>query len=328
MSGMAASDASSIPLRVRVMAWWRGYDAAEYHAWQSGAVPERPSSRESLIPALPALSEFDHTQARVDVLQRLFGPGNAGPGGSEHAIEVVQAFGLTPVHTVLDLSAGLGGPATAIVQRFGVWITGYELDPELAEAAPAVVATLKGGDHVTVRGFVPDNLNLRPNSFDCVISRESMFCVRDRDALLKAHRDVMKGWGQALITASVLRTGAARGHACGGRSTGDGRGLGVAGAATAVVSTLKVGDHVPVRCFVPNNINRRPNSFDCVSSRESLFCVRDRDALRKEIRDVMKVWGQALITDYVLPTADPPSERIRSWLESEDLGFRPGPKQD
>src|SRR3546814_15795585 len=116
------------------------------------------SSMESRIPALADLAEFDHTRARVDVRQRLFGPGNAGPGGSEHAIEVVQAFGLTPVHTVLDLSAGLGGPATAIVQRFGVWITGYELDPELAEAAPAVVATLKGGDHVTVRGFVPDKI--------------------------------------------------------------------------------------------------------------------------------------------------------------------------
>src|SRR3546814_18421834 len=80
MSGMAASDASSIPLRVRVMAWWRGYDAAEYHAWQSGAVPERPSSMESLIQALPDLSEFDYTQARVDVLQRLLGPGNAEIG--------------------------------------------------------------------------------------------------------------------------------------------------------------------------------------------------------------------------------------------------------
>src|SRR3546814_15411489 len=42
----------------------------------------------------------------------------------------------------------------------------------------------------------------------------------------------------------------------------------------------------------------------------------------------MKGWGQALITDYVLPTADPPSERIRSWLESEDLGFPPWTKQD
>src|SRR3546814_3671060 len=70
-------------------------------------------------------------------------------------------------------------------------------------------------------------------------------------------------------------------------------------------------DLVTVRGFVPDNLNLRPNSFDCVISRESLFCVRDRDALLKEIRDVMKGWGQALITDYVLPTADPPSERIR-----------------
>src|SRR3546814_15100345 len=118
------------------MAWWRGYDAAKYHAWQSGAVPERPSSMESLIPALPDLSEFDHTQARVDVLQRLFGPGNAGPGGSEHAIEVVQAFGLTPVHTDLALSAGLGGPAPAVLPAFRGGLPGYGRAPETGEGAP------------------------------------------------------------------------------------------------------------------------------------------------------------------------------------------------
>lgn len=229
---MAASDAPSIPLRHRIAAWWRGYDAADYHAWQAGGESARPASMESLIPPMPMLSAVDHAQARVDVLQRLFGPGHVSPGGAEHAIEIVKPFGLTPVHSVLDLSAGLGGPATAITQRFGVWITGYEMDPELAEWAPAVIATLKGGDHVTVRGYAPDSLSLRPKSFDCVVSREAMFGVRDRGGLLKS------------------------------------------------------------------------------------------------IHAVLKDWGQVVITDYLLPGDGGPSERVKSWLESEDLGFPPWSKQD
>lgn len=202
---MAASDAPSIPLRVRLAAWWRGYDPAQYHAWQSaGAPPPRPVSMESLIPPMPQLSAVDHAKARVDVLQRLFGPGFVTPGGPEHAIEMVKPFGLTPVHSVLDLSAGLGGGAAAIVQRFGVWITGYEMDPELADWAPATIATLKGGDHVTVREFTPDTLSLRPRSFDCVVTRESLYGVRDRAGLLKTIHTVLKDWGQAVITDYVL----------------------------------------------------------------------------------------------------------------------------
>ena len=201
---MAASDAPSIPLRHRLAAWWRGYDAAEYHAWQTGGEPSRPPSMEDLIPATPVLSTVDHARARIDVLQRLFGPGFTAPGGPEQAIEIVKPFGLTPVHSVLDLSAGLGGGAAAVVQRFGVWITGYEMDPELAERAPSVIATLKGGDHVTVRGFSPDGFSLRPKSFDCVVSREAMFGVRDRGSLLKEIHAVLKDWGQLVVTDYVL----------------------------------------------------------------------------------------------------------------------------
>lgn len=234
---MAASDAPSIPWRHRLQAWWRGYDSAEYYAWRTGGGPPamqsaRAPSMEDLIPKVPVLSTVDHTRARIDVLQRLFGPGYVAPGGPELAMLMVKPFALTPEHSVLDLSAGLGGAAATVAQRFGVWVTGYEMDPELAEWAPGVAATIKGGDHVTVRPFTPDAFTLRPQSFDCVISRESMFGVRDRTALLKT------------------------------------------------------------------------------------------------IHGVLKDWGQMVITDYVLPSEQPPSDRVKDWLETEDLTYEPWAKQE
>jgi SAM-dependent methyltransferase len=203
---MATGDAPSIPIRDRLTAWWRGYDPAEYYAWRTGVsgTAPRPQSMEDMIPKMPVLSTVDHTRARIDVLQRLFGPGFTAPGGPEHSVEMVKPFGLTPEHSVLDLSAGLGGAATAVVQRFGVWVTGYEMDPELAEWAPQVVATLKGGDHVTVKGFTPEGLTLRPRSFDCVVTREALFAVRDRAELLKIIHGVLKNWGQLVVTDYVL----------------------------------------------------------------------------------------------------------------------------
>lgn len=230
---MTASDDRSIPLRHRLAAWWRGYDAAEYYAWQTGGAPAKGgSSLDDLLPKVPVLSTVDHTRARIDVLQRLFGAGYTSPGGPENAVEVVKPFGLTPEHSMLDLAAGLGGSATAVVQRYAVWITGYEMDPELAEQAPTVVSTLKGGDHVTIRGYTPESLSLRPKSFDRVLSRESLFAVRDRMAMLKT------------------------------------------------------------------------------------------------IHGVLKDWGQCVITDYVLPAEQEPSDRVKAWLESEDLTYKPWAKQE
>ena len=86
MAGMAASDEPTIPMRHRLAAWWRGYDASEYHAWQTGAAAARPRSMDDLIPALPTLTSVDHARARTDVLQRLFGPGYTTPGGPEQAV--------------------------------------------------------------------------------------------------------------------------------------------------------------------------------------------------------------------------------------------------
>ena len=36
--------------------------------------------------------------------------------------------------SILDLGAGLGGPARTLVEKLGLWITGREISAELARA--------------------------------------------------------------------------------------------------------------------------------------------------------------------------------------------------
>ena len=62
----------------------------------------------------------------------------ASPGGREHILTMVETFGLDPAMTVLDLGAGLGGATRTMCSKFGVWVTGFEVDEALAELHAAI----------------------------------------------------------------------------------------------------------------------------------------------------------------------------------------------
>lgn len=203
---MTDGEDDDLSFKLRLAAWWKGYDAREYRDWQNRLESDDPSAMPA-IPDMPSLDEFfseSPTTARIEVLQRLFGESFVLPGGAAHAVELAKPFAMTPVHSVLDMSAGLGGPAAAVVENFGVWITGYERDGDLAAAAPEVLSSIKGGNQVTVRQYDPESFNLRSKSFDCIICREMLYRVPSKDDLLAQLHELLKDWGQILITDYVL----------------------------------------------------------------------------------------------------------------------------
>jgi len=230
------SEASTIPVpwRTRLRAWWEGYDPLEYVEWRDGAsldpddveVPasialpktmsldelmaDEPSTRdtagESVDEAFLEEESPDPVwpRAKMEISQRVFGRGFIVPGGPEHAVEVVRSLGLDPVQSVLDLSMGLGGPAAAMAERYGTWITGYERNRALLNLASTVLTTVKSGDQVRGNHLDPDSLYLPRKKFDVVLSSESMHRVQDRIALLGKIRNAMKDWGQFLMSDYVL----------------------------------------------------------------------------------------------------------------------------
>ena len=202
--------------RLRLEAWWHGYDAEEYSAWRAGngATAESSDGLSIDLPELPSL-DFDDVppqdplwpSARIDVAERLFGPGYTVPGGAEEVVELVKPMALTPVHSFLDLSAGMGGPGAALVQRYGVWVTGYEPNAALASTAETRLPTLKGGDQVSVRHYDPESISLRSKSFDAILSQDAMHRVQDKNRLLAQVHDILKDWGQFVMTDYVLTKG-------------------------------------------------------------------------------------------------------------------------
>src|SRR5690606_36765044 len=118
-----------VPLLTRLKAWWNGSEIV---------LRRIESERKLAAPARQVIGAPDPNRPwetpRVVLAQMLWGAGFSHPGGAEEALKLAKPFALNPAMTVVDLAAGLGGGARAMVDAFGVWVSGYEVDRELAAA--------------------------------------------------------------------------------------------------------------------------------------------------------------------------------------------------
>jgi SAM-dependent methyltransferase len=101
---------------------------------------------------------------------------------------------------VVDLCAGLGGPARYLAHRYGAFVTGVELTP--ARVAGAAELTRRVGLSAQVQVVEGDvtALPLSDASQDAVVSQEALFHVADlARALSEAHR-VLRPGGRIAFT--------------------------------------------------------------------------------------------------------------------------------
>ena len=72
---------------------------------------------------------------RMEVVDALWGEGFQFPGGEAETMRLVKPLGLSAATSLLVLGAGSGGPPCCIASDLGVWVTGYESDQNLLNAA-------------------------------------------------------------------------------------------------------------------------------------------------------------------------------------------------
>jgi cyclopropane fatty-acyl-phospholipid synthase-like methyltransferase len=134
------------------------------------------------------------------VTQWLWGDGYVSPGGPEFVLDLVKPFGLTPAMSTLDLSAGLGGPARTIAQAFGTYVTGLERSPERAKRAMELSVAANLAKRASIVHYNPETLELRANSFDCVMGRGATYAVLEKERLLRVVHQGMKQRSQIVFT--------------------------------------------------------------------------------------------------------------------------------
>lgn len=179
--------------RERFMAWWEGYELATGRP--------APTKLKKSGHDVRYEQEKQHWETtRLKLAQQVWGEGLIGPGGEEQILSMIKFFGLDPAMSVLDLGAGLGGATRCMVENFGVWVSGLEADPDLSEAGMALSTKAGMAKKASITYFDPNNFEMKPNSIDCVFSKEFLFTVENKRVFLKEIENLLKGRGQFLFT--------------------------------------------------------------------------------------------------------------------------------
>lgn len=191
------------PFRLRLKAWWHGHELfLKRRAQAAGPLGQKDDLRRRVTGYRDPERPWE--TPRVRMLQAVWGEGFTGPGGPDHALELVKPLGLGPEMSMLHIGAGLGGPARAFVEAFGVWVAGVECDHELAEAGMSL-STLAGmAKRAPITPLQLQRFELTPNSLDVILANEILFAVIDKHRALREIEQALRVRGQFLFTDYVL----------------------------------------------------------------------------------------------------------------------------
>jgi SAM-dependent methyltransferase len=115
-------------------------------------------------------------------------------GGLGAVDALAQRAGITAASRVLDLCAGLGGPARFLASRRGCRVVGVELNPGRAAGMERLTRRVGLRHAVSVVRGDATALPFGADRFDACVSQEALLHVADKAAVLaEAHRVLVAG---------------------------------------------------------------------------------------------------------------------------------------
>jgi SAM-dependent methyltransferase len=138
------------------------------------------------------------------IRQRLYGRGYIIPGDVAWLLSLVEPLQLGASSSMLDLAAGLGGPARAVAQAFHARVTGIERDHDRARQGNAISSALGASHLVRIKACDPETLELGCARFDCALGREASYAVVEKERFLRVVAQSLRARGQIVLTDFVL----------------------------------------------------------------------------------------------------------------------------
>lgn len=217
--GKAKGKNKKLPLGLRLKAWWEGYDSDEVKKRYVSALPDEPEEpadkgkkAEEKAPAAEppktnsglAVDPWD--SKTIDIAQYIWGKGFCGPGGPEYIIGLSKLMALSPEMSMIQLGADIGGPMRTLVDRFGVWITGYEHQEALVKAGNELSKMQGLAKKAILQHYDPHGENFKgfDRKFDRAMAKEALCFIENKQQVIDAIEDKLKPGGLILITDYVL----------------------------------------------------------------------------------------------------------------------------
>lgn len=184
-----------VPLMDRFSAWWNGEDVPIHRA------PEAPTQAVAIeIDEILEEDQQPWSAGRLSAMESVWGETFLEPGGERQARKLLALLTLDPRQSVLDLTAGLGGTALAISNRFGLWMDAFEPVEELAREGRRRCVMAGMGNRVAYQHVDFAEPSLPPGRYDAVYSRERLFSVENKQSLVEQCAGALKPNGSVLIT--------------------------------------------------------------------------------------------------------------------------------
>lgn len=154
---------------------------------------------ELLAPVLEALAAADRPTEAIDsddlaTLDEFHGRGRSA------TVALLRAAGLRPGERVLDVGAGIGGPARTMARHFGAEVRALDPTARFAELAAELNRRCGLDDRITVVRGEAGALPFAEGRFDLLVNQALWPSVEDKRALLaEAHRVLAPGGRLALF---------------------------------------------------------------------------------------------------------------------------------
>lgn len=204
-----------MPLGLRLKAWWEGYDPDDIkkriRERESVAEPEQEPSEEPMKQVISADTIDPWDEETIDIAQYIWGKGFCGPGGPEYIVALSKLLALSPEMSMLQIGAGLGGPARVLADRFGVWITGYEASESLVDKGNKLSKMSGMEKKAALEYYDPENVESFGRKFDRALSKEALFAIQDKNNIIANIEDKLKPGGLFLMTEYVINSDAVLG---------------------------------------------------------------------------------------------------------------------
>lgn len=164
--------------------------------------------QDSLIAAIDhALAGGGHDLAGPELVDVLAGVDQFHLGGAATTDAVADLLDLSPGGMLVDIGAGIGGPARTFARRLGCRVHGIDLTPSFVATATTLAQRLGMADRVTFAVGDALALDLADGSADAVTVMHVGMNIADKPGLMAEVARVLRPGGQA-VAFDVMRTGA------------------------------------------------------------------------------------------------------------------------
>ncbi len=133
-----------------------------------------PLTAPAAVPTAEPAAMARWPAARIAAVEALWGAGFTMPGGGPETLRLAKPLGLSSSVTLMLVGGGLGGPAVAICNGFGAWVSSFEADPQLLAVAATRQAELDPKGRISPASWDRGAPRFRARSANSAMSLEAL----------------------------------------------------------------------------------------------------------------------------------------------------------